>query len=381
MSELGVSHKMPLQCETEPIKDHSMNKTTVIAEAGVNHNGSLDLAYQLVDAASAAGADYVKFQTFVAERLVTRMAQKASYQTRNTDSSGSQFEMLRSLELKPKFHRILADYSKKNNIQFLSTPFDIDSARFLVDEVGIETIKIPSGELTNAPFLLDIARLKKPMILSTGMATIGEIETALSIIAFGLVAPAANEPNLESFRAAFRSVEGQRFLSDYVSLLHCTTEYPAPLHEVNLYAMKTMRRTFQLPVGYSDHTPGIAVSIAAVALGARIIEKHFTLDKTLPGPDHKASLETSELNELILGIRAVEQSLGSYVKIPRPSEIPNIPIARKSLVAARSISTGELFSRENLTTKRPGSGVSAIHFWDWIGQKASQNFNEDDLIK
>ncbi|MBK7891770.1 MAG: N-acetylneuraminate synthase [Bdellovibrionales bacterium] len=358
-----------------------MNKTTVIAEAGVNHNGSLDLAYQLVDAASAAGADYVKFQTFVAERLVTRMAQKASYQTRNTDSSGSQFEMLRSLELKPKFHRILADYSKKNNIQFLSTPFDIDSARFLVDEVGIETIKIPSGELTNAPFLLDIARLKKPMILSTGMATIGEIETALSIIAFGLVAPAANEPNLESFRAAFRSVEGQRFLSDYVSLLHCTTEYPAPLHEVNLYAMKTMRRTFQLPVGYSDHTPGIAVSIAAVALGARIIEKHFTLDKTLPGPDHKASLETSELNELILGIRAVEQSLGSYVKIPRPSEIPNIPIARKSLVAARSISTGELFSRENLTTKRPGSGVSAIHFWDWIGQKASQNFNEDDLIK
>jgi N-acetylneuraminate synthase len=358
-----------------------MNKTTVIAEAGVNHNGSLDLAYQLVDAASAAGADYVKFQTFVAERLVTRMAQKASYQARNTDNSGSQFEMLRSLELKPKFHRILADYSKKNNIQLLSTPFDIDSARFLVDEVGIETIKIPSGELTNAPFLLDIARLRKPMILSTGMATIGEIETALSIIAFGLVAPAANEPNLESFRAAFRSAEGQRFLSDYVSLLHCTTEYPAPLHEVNLYAMKTMRRTFQLPVGYSDHTPGIAVSIAAVALGARIIEKHFTLDKTLPGPDHKASLETSELNELILGIRAVEQSLGSYVKIPRPSEIPNIPIARKSLVAARSISTGELFSRENLTTKRPGSGISAIHFWDWIGQKASQNFNEDDLIK
>ena len=358
---------------------NTVQRTLIIAEAGVNHNGSMDLAYKLVDAAVEAGADLVKFQTFSASKLVTRSAQKAEYQKKNTEGQDTQFAMLQELELKREQHQPLIDYCKKKGIQFLSTPFDIEAAKFLINDLGLSLIKVPSGELTNAELLLAISNLKCPIIVSTGMANLNDIENALGVIAFGFLGK-TDKPSQAAFKACFASPDGQAALKKNVSLLHCTTQYPAPFEDVNLAAIATMKQKFGLPVGYSDHTSGISVSIASVALGATIIEKHFTLDQNLPGPDHKASLEPKELKAMILGIREIELARGNGEKVARPSEIPNIPIARKSLVAAKAIVEGETFSVENLTTKRPGNGVSAMEYWDYIGKKANRSFKEDEFI-
>ena len=352
---------------------------TIIAEAGVNHNGSLAMAKQLIDAAADAGADAVKFQTFKSEKLVSRFAPKAKYQEQTT-GSGSQLEMLRRLELSEDDHRSLLDYSQRKSIQFLSTPFDHESLEFLVGTLNLPRIKIGSGDLTNAPVLLAVARSGKPLILSTGMSTLQEVESALQVLAFGY-APTLGKPSLDAFRKAFASGAGRDAMSSKVVLLHCTTEYPAPFDEVNLRAMDTLATTFGLPVGFSDHTPGIAVSIAAVARGASVIEKHFTLDRNLPGPDHRASLQPDELKAMVLAIRQVEKSLGSSTKAPSPSEIGNKAVARKSLVAAREIRKGELFTDENLTVKRPGSGISPSHFWEYLGKPANRDFSADELLE
>lgn len=351
----------------------------IIAEAGVNHNGSLDMALQLVDAAAEAGADAVKFQTFTAERLVRKNAPKAEYQKQTTGTGESQYEMLRRLELPRAAHETLLERCAARGIGFLSTPFDEVSLDFLTDDLGLKTIKLGSGEVTNGPLLLRVARKSVDVILSTGMSTLGEVETALACLAFGYVAP-KEPPSLDAFFAAYVSQEGQDALRKRVTLLHCTTEYPAPFDEVNLRSMLAMRDAFALPVGYSDHTEGISVSIAAAALGALVIEKHFTLDRTLPGPDHKASLEPGELAELARAVRQVEAALGSGVKAPAPSELKNRKIVRKSLAAARPIHKGELFSQENLVCKRPGCGVSPFALWALLGSSSERDYDTDDEI-
>ncbi|TLS50577.1 N-acetylneuraminate synthase [Paenibacillus antri] len=356
-----------------------MNKRTyIIAEAGVNHNGSPDLALQLVDAAADAGADAVKFQTFSAEKLVTRSAPKAEYQKAATQGEATQFEMLKKLELSPEMYPDLIERCKRRNIEFLSTPFDVGSLQFLV-ETGICRIKLSSGDATNARLLLAAARTGLPVIVSTGMADLSDIESALSVLAFGYISTGA--PGLAEFRRAYSSDKGQAALREHVTLLHCTTEYPAPLEEVNLRAMCTMRTAFGVPVGYSDHTQGITIPIAAVALGAEVIEKHFTLDRGMEGPDHKASLEPDELCVMVKAVRDTEASLGQSIKAPTVSEAKNRHIARKSLVAAREIAAGEPFSEENITEKRPGSGISPIYLWDVIGMPAKRAYRKDELIE
>lgn len=352
----------------------------IIAEAGVNHNGSIDMALSLIDAAADAGADIVKFQTFRAEAVVSRFAPKAEYQINTTGDDESQLEMVRRLELAPGDHRRLMRHCEARNIGFLSTPFDAASARFLVRELGLGQLKIPSGEITNAPLLLAMAVLACPVILSTGMSTLGEIEEALGVLAFGYLNPTMR-PSRKAFRQTYVSDEGQAALREKATLLHCTTEYPAPYAEVNLAAMDTLQRAFGLPVGFSDHTEGIAVPIAAAARGAVIVEKHFTLDRTLPGPDHRASLEPAELAAMVAGIRQVEAALGDGRKRPSASELKNAPIARRSLVAARDIKAGETFSDDNLASKRPGSGVSPMDYWEWQGRRASRDFGEDEPIE
>jgi N,N'-diacetyllegionaminate synthase len=330
-------------------------KVIVIAEAGVNHNGDAVLAERLVDAAAAAGADFVKFQTFSADRLVTQQAKKADYQREATGSAESQYEMLRRLELGQEAHFRLVAYCASKGIGFLSTAFDEQNLDFLVS-LGIPLIKVPSGEITNLPYLRRVAHYAIPVVLSTGMATMGEIDDALSVLETGGI---------------------DRSL---VTVLHCTTEYPAAMADVNLRAMQTIGDTFGVAVGYSDHTLGIEVPIAATAMGATIIEKHFTLDKTLPGPDHRASLEPHELAAMIAAIRNVELSLGDGVKVPRPVEERNKLVARKSLVAAGVIKCGQLFSPENLCVKRPGTGVSPM-LWDrYIGKVAARDYVADELI-
>ncbi len=351
----------------------------IIAEAGVNHNGSLDMAKKLIEAAANAGADAVKFQTFKAEKLVTRSASKAEYQTRTTDAAKSQFEMIRELELDEAAHHVLIEHCRACGIEFVSTPFDEDSVDLLAKRFDLPRLKIPSGEINNAPLLLKIARTGKPVILSSGMSTLGEIEDALGVLAFGY--SGNGSPSLAAFRAVYCSVEGQAALRSKVTLLHCTTEYPAPLDDVNLRAMETISAAFGLPVGFSDHTEGIYVSIAAAALGATVIEKHFTMDRNLPGPDHKASIEPVELRELVRSIRQVERALGSSLKIPAPSEVKNMSVARKSIVSARQIRAGELFSAENLTVKRPGNGISPLHFWELLGRRAVRDFSADEVIE
>lgn len=350
----------------------------IIAEAGVNHNGSLDMAKKLVEAAAIAGADAVKFQTFKADRLVSHTTPKAEYQTRTTDAEESQYEMIRKLELDESAHEALIKHSQVCGIQFLSSPFDCESLDLLTDRFHLPLVKIPSGEITNAPLLLKIAQTGKPVFLSTGMSTLGEIEDALGVLAFGYLGTSA--PSLAAFRAAYGSINGQALLRDKVTLFHCTTEYPVPFEDVNLKAMDTLKRAFGLPVGYSDHTEGIAVPIAAVARGAVAIEKHFTLDRTLPGPDHKASLEPGELKQMVTSIRHVEQALGSGRKHPAPSEMKNVNAARKSLIAACTIAEGDIFSVDNLTVKRPGSGVSPMFLWDLLGIKARRNFSAEEAI-
>jgi N-acetylneuraminate synthase len=356
-----------------------MRKTYVIAEAGVNHNGDIDLAKKLIDIAVNAQADAVKFQTFKTENVISMDAPKAEYQIETTGVEESQYEMVKKLELSFAQFSELKIYCDDHNIEFLSTPFDIESADFLIDHLQIDTIKIPSGEITNAPLIYHIAQKSPKIILSTGMSTLSEIESALGVIAFGFsrrIAP----PSIEAFKAAFISPEGQRLLKERVTLLHCTTEYPAPVQDVNLLAMHTMSTAFGLQVGYSDHTEGIAIPIAAVALGANVIEKHITYNKLAEGPDHKASLSPEELNEMIRGIRQVELAKGSGVKIPSESELKNLNIARKSIVALKKIKQGEKLTVENITIKRPGSGISPFEYWNVLKKNAPKDFDNDQQI-
>jgi len=381
--------------------------TFIIAEAGVNHNGNLETARQLVDAAVAAGADAVKFQTFKAENLVTRHAGKAAYQKittakdggsvaigrepmRPTDADENQLTMLKRLELKYELHFQLLAYCQKLGIEFLSTAFDFESLDFLVRELGVETLKVPSGEITNGPFLLAHAQTGKPIILSTGMATLGEVETALGVLAFGYLAIAGDtgsvgsmqqrQPSSSAFQQAYSSAQGQAVLREKVTLLHCTSEYPTPMENINLKAMDVLQQAFGLRVGYSDHSVGLVVPVAAVARGATVIEKHFTLDRTQQGPDHKVSLEPDELKAMVQGIRDVEKALGQGLKGPQPMELENQKVVRKSLVARCSISSGECFTETNLTIKRPGTGKSPMDYWALLGESSNRNYDADELI-
>ncbi len=331
-----------------------MPHVCIIAEAGVNHNGSLDLALRLVDAAKASGADAVKFQTFRADLLATRSARKAPYQERTTANAESQFEMLQRLELDAAAHQRLIAHCREIGIQFLSSPFDAASADFLAT-LNVPLFKVPSGEITNLPFLRHLAGKGRPLILSTGMSTLGEVEEAVR----ELKAAGATE----------------------ITLLHCVTEYPTPYDQVNLRAMQTLKAAFGLPVGHSDHTPGIEIAVAAAALGAEVIEKHFTLDRSLPGPDHAASLEPEELGQMVAAIRHVEAALGNGVKAPAPCELANLRIARKSVVAARSLQAGHQLVLEDLEIKRPGSGIAPKMLPAFIGRTLRVSLAKDEIIK
>jgi len=351
----------------------------VIAEAGVNHNGSLDIALDLIDVAADAGADAVKFQTFRAETVIGATAPKAAYQTKTSDPNESQFAMLRRLELKREFHHPLARRCVDRGITFISTAFDADSAHFLKADLDVPLLKIPSGEVTNAPLLLAFARLGLPIILSTGMSTQREVEIALGVLAFGLLGR-DDRPTPAAFADAFSSAPGRRVLENNVVLLHCTSEYPAAFEETNLRVMDAMRERTGLTTGLSDHTPGIAIPIAAVARGAAVVEKHFTLDRSMVGPDHKASLEPAELKAMVAGIRAAQDALGNSEKGPTKAELVNRPVVRRSLVAARAIAKGESFTADNLAAKRPGTGIDPMRFWDLLGREASRNYAADEAI-
>lgn len=332
-----------------------MNRVFIIAEAGVNHNGSLELAKKLVDAAADAGADAVKFQTFKANNLVSKSAHKADYQKQTTAADETQHAMLAKLELDDAAHRVIIEHCKGRQILFLSTPFDIESADMLED-LGMSIYKIPSGEITNLPYLRHISRLGKEIILSTGMSDLPEVENALGVL------------------------ESEGTPRSKITVVHATTEYPCPMENVNLKAMLTIKKAFGVKVGYSDHTSGVEVPIAAVALGACVIEKHFTLNRTMEGPDHKASLEPDELKAMVSAIRNIEQALGDGIKRPSPSELKNMPIARKSLVAICDIKKGDLFSVKNLGAKRPGTGISPMRWDEVIGMVAQRNFSVDEQI-
>lgn len=333
-----------------------MSRVFIIAEAGVNHNGSLEIAKALVDAAAQAGADAVKFQTFKTSNLVSKSAQKADYQKKTTGAAETQHTMLERLELNEYAHQSIIRHCKNKNILFLSTPFDSESIDML-QSLGMSIYKIPSGEITNLPYLRHVGQLGKEIILSTGMSNLDEIGNALNVL------ERAGTPRSS------------------VTVLHATTEYPCPIKEVNLNAMLTIHKTFDVRVGYSDHTSGIEVPIAAVALGARVIEKHFTLDRAMDGPDHKASLEPDELNAMVKAIRNIEEALGDGIKRPMTSEVKNKLVVRKSLVASREIKAGEFFSAENIGTKRPGTGISPMLWDEVIGKRASRDFLIDDLIE
>jgi N,N'-diacetyllegionaminate synthase len=333
-----------------------MQKTLIIAEAGVNHNGSIELAKQLVDAAADAGVDYVKFQTFKAEKLVTKYADKAEYQIVNTGTNSSQYEMLKRLELTSVQHGVLIDYCKQRNIKFLSTAFDIESIDFLA-KLNLGLWKIPSGEINNYPYLKKVAQACEPVILSTGMSTIEDIQCAIDVL------------------TKYGTRKGD------LTVLHCNTEYPTPMRDVNLMAMNYIAKGLGVKVGYSDHTQGIEVPIAAVALGATVIEKHFTLDRTMEGPDHKASLEPDELKAMVKAIRNIEIALGVENKAVTDSEAKNMRIARKSIVAAKAIKKGDVFTEKNITVKRPGIGISPMQWDQILGKFAVRNFEEDELIE
>lgn len=356
-----------------------MSRVQIIAEIGVNHNGSLDLARELVRAAAAAGADFAKFQTFQAGQLATRAAPKAAYQERTTPAGESQFEMLQRLSLDLGQHRELLAACEECGIGFLSTPFDPPSVELLCGPLGLRRLKVSSGDLTNAPLLLEIARRGVEVLLSTGMSTLGEIEQALGVLAFGYASPDAT-PSRAAFAEAWRSAAGRELLRRRVTLLHCTTEYPAPCGEVNLRCLATLRSAFELPVGFSDHTEGIAVALGAAALGACVIEKHLTLDRALPGPDHRASLEPGPFGEMVAGIRQIESALGSAIKAPTEHELRNRPVARKSLAVVRPIRAGEPFTEENLGTRRPGSGLEPMAYWEWLGKTAARDHKEEEFL-
>ncbi len=331
-----------------------MKRVYIIAEAGVNHNGDINIAKRLVDAAQEAGADVVKFQTFQADSLVSKYAQKAKYQLQSTDEKETQREMLKKLELTYEMHVELLQYCREVGIDFLSTPFDLGSID-LLESVGMNLYKIPSGEITNLPYLRKIGSLRKPVILSSGMSTIGEVKEAVKVLR---ESGAAN-----------------------VAVLHCNTQYPTPMQDVNLNVMNTIRNEIGVSVGYSDHTEGIEVPIAAVAMGAEIIEKHFTLDKTMAGPDHKASLEPDGLKAMVQAIRNIEMAVGDIEKKPTRSEKDNIAVVRKSIVAKRQIEAGEMFSEDNITTKRPGIGISPMLWDNVVGTVAKRKYEEDELIE
>lgn len=354
-----------------------MTEVYIIAEAGVNHNGDVERALAMIDAAAAAGADAVKFQTFRPEALASRHAAQADYQIRNHEDSGSQLAMLQGLALDCDAHHRLLQHCQQRGIDFLSSPFDHHSARFLIEELGLARLKLGSGELTNAPLLLQIARSGRELILSTGMATLAEVEEALGVLAFGY--GRREDPQSRADFAA-QIPDTAASLHDKVTLLHCTTEYPCPVDQVNLRVMDTLRQATGLAVGYSDHTLGIQVAVAAAARGATVLEKHFTLDRTLPGPDHVASLEPAELEAMIAAVRDVSLALGGTAKVPGAVELNNAVVVRKSLVAARPIRAGERFSTENLTVKRPGSGRSPMDYWDVLGQTAERDYAEDEVI-
>ncbi len=351
----------------------------VIAEAGVNHDGSLEQALRLVDVAADAGADVVKFQTFRAERVAAASAAKARYQAETTGGGQGQLAMLRRLELTPAMHAALVARARERGIEFLSTAFDTESLDFLVRETGIVRVKVPSGEITNGPFLLHVARTGLPVIVSTGMATLDEVREALGVLAFGWTREGAPRSRAD-FAAALADERGARAVRERVTVLQCTTEYPAPFADVNLRAMDTLAAAFGTAVGLSDHTAGIAASLAAVARGATLVEKHFTLDRTLPGPDHRASLEPDELRALVAGVRAVGAALGSAEKRPAPSEEGNRAIARRALVAARPIRAGEPYTSENVTAKRPAHGLSPMEFWDVLGRAAPRDLAADEEL-
>ena len=344
---------------------------TIIAEAGVNHNGDLDRAIALVDAAAACGADIVKFQTFRATEIAAADAPKAGYQARTTGDGESQLDMLRRLELSETAHRVLVARCAEKGIGFLSTPFDLPSLDLLTNSLGLTCIKLPSGEITNAPLLHAAARTGCSIILSTGMCTLADVENALAVLAHGY---GDGTPSSAAFAKAWADPQRRGALSGKVTLLHCTTEYPAPIDQINLRAMSTMAAAFGLPVGFSDHTQGIAAALAAVALGAVVVEKHFTLDRTLPGPDHAASLEPAELSELVSGIRNVECALGSPAKGPTPAETANMRVARKSLVALAPVAAGEAWTPANLGAKRPGDGLSPMSYWDMLDRQANRAY-------
>lgn len=358
-----------------------MSRTIVIAEAGVNHNGSENLAKELIDAAVEAGADFVKFQTFKAAEISGQNAPLAEYQARALkDSGSSQLEMLKKLELSWQQHHNLLDYCKKKEISFISTPFDCESLRFLHEELDIALIKIPSGELFNPLLLLDAGRTGKPLVLSTGMSTLADIETALGVLAFGILEP-RSAPSQYAFRDIFTSEQGQKALKERVTLLHCVTQYPAPVAATNLRAIDSMAAAFGLGVGFSDHSPGISMALAAVARGAIMIEKHFTIDRNLPGPDHKASLEPHELKAMISGIREVESGLGDGRKIPTPAELQICRVARRSLVAAADIAAGQVLGCDNVGLKRPGTGISPMQYFEILGKVAPRDFKKGEQLE
>lgn len=352
----------------------------VIAEAGVNHNGKLELAMELIDVAAQAGADSVKFQTFRADALASESAPKANYQIRETGSEQSQQEMLKSLELDEAAHRKLLAHCNHRGVQFLSSPFDHESLRFLAQGLGLGTIKLGSGELTNGPLILAAANLASHLIISTGMATIGEVEDALAVVAYADANPGQVPNSLQAVKDALAGGQAMAGLRDRVTLLHCTTEYPAPPESTNLHAMTTLSRAFGLPVGYSDHTFGSAITLAAVALGATTIEKHFTLDRGMDGPDHAASLEPSELTDLVNDIRRITAAAGSGVKQPAACELSNRIVARKTMVASTSVPKGAQFEATSIAIKRHGAGLSPMHYWDVLGRHANRDYAVNDVI-
>ena len=363
-------------------KPNSLDKPVyIIAEIGVNHNGSLKIAKQLVLKASKAGADAVKFQSFVAEELVSSQAKKASYQLRHTNKKQSQLEMLKQFELDEGAHLDLKKYCSKLGVDFLSTPFDNLSLKMLVHSVGVTMLKVPSGEITNAPFLLAMARTRLPLIVSTGMCDLNEVRRALQVLAFGYIGDRHQYPSAAMCEQALESCAGTEIMKQKVILLQCTTEYPAPFQDINLRAMDVLREEFGLRVGLSDHSAGWVASVAAVARDAKVIEKHFTLDRSLPGPDHAASLTPAEFSEMVQSIREVEQSLGVAVKSPANSEMKNKLVARRSIVARHNIKRGELFTDQNLTMKRPGTGLSGFEWDSVIGKRANRNFKKDEIIR
>jgi N-acetylneuraminate synthase len=351
----------------------------VIAEAGVNHNGQRDLAFALVDAAAQAGADAVKFQTFDATKLAAQSAPKAAYQKNVTDQQESQLDMLRKLELSREWHAELQAHARASGIEFLSTAFDPDSLDFLV-ELGMPLFKVPSGELTNAPLLWRFARTGKPLVISTGMATLSEVEQGLAVVAHAF--NAADEPrDMDEVWRGWSQPIWRQSLQSRVTLLHCTSQYPTPMSEVNLRAMDTLAEAFHLPVGYSDHTEGILIPVAAVARGARLIEKHFTLDRTLPGPDHQASLEPAQLSQMVREIRALSLALGDGAKAPQASEWDTRRAARQQVVAARAILAGAVFARDDLGTARCGGGRLASELWELVGQAATRGYAAGEVIE